>query len=178
MKKTLLCLVLLCSTFCLSQEKLGRPFFNGTINIVLGINENYELFQPDDDEYLLDFTGVFTRIGFGYEFKRFIALSFNTGYDYHWNYAISAVPAFANLKVNLWEKEEDAFFVDMSYGKMYRFSKNYADGNYYGFGVGMQVAGERRWNTVLRLDFQRKAIFGFKNNRLDNISFGIGFSFF
>ena len=37
---------------------------------------------------------------------------------------------------------------------------------------------EKRWNTILRLDFHRKGIIGFENNRLDSVSLGIGFSFF
>jgi hypothetical protein len=57
-------------------------------------------------------------------------------------------------------------------------SKNYADGNYYGLGLGYQIAGENRWNTVIRFDLHRKGIIGFKNNRLDSFSIGIGFSFF
>ena len=61
---------------------------------------------------------------------------------------------------------------------MWRPSRNYPDGNYYGFGIGTQVAGEDRWNTTVILKFHRKAIIGFENNRLDSISLGIGFSFF
>ena len=61
---------------------------------------------------------------------------------------------------------------------MWTPSSNYPDGNYYGLGLGLQVAGEKRWNTILRLDFHRKGIIGFENNRLDSVSFGIGFSFF
>ena len=54
----------------------------------------------------------------------------------------------------------------------------YPDGNYYGLGLGVQVAGEKRWNSIIRLDLHRKRIAGFKNDRLDSVSFGIGFSFF
>lgn len=160
-----------------SQEKIGKPFFTGNINFVLGINENYVAFEPDDGESLIIPTGAFARFGFGYEFKKKVALSFNTGYDYHWNYAISAIPTFGTLKFNIWENANDAFFIDTSYGKMFRLSSNYADGNYYGFGFGYQIEGDNRWNTILRFDFHRKAILGFENNRLDNISIGIGFSF-
>lgn len=74
--------------------------------------------------------------------------------------------------------EDDAFFVEASYGRMWRLSNRYENGNYYGFGVGLQIAGEKRWNTLVRLDFHRKGIFGFKNNRIDSVSFGFGFSFF
>ncbi|NVJ88561.1 MAG: hypothetical protein HWD82_03885 [Flavobacteriaceae bacterium] len=178
MRHLTLVLLLLSLSVLQSQEKKGRTFFTGNVNFVLGLNENYVLFQPDDGESLINPTGVFVRFGFGYEFKRRLAISFNSGFDYHWNYAISAIPLFGSIKYNIWELADDAFFVDLSYGKMSRASKNYADGNYYGLGVGYQIAGENRWNTVFRLDFHRKAIFGFENNRIDNISLGIGFSFF
>ena len=177
MTKQLLFIALFLVIQVTSQEKLGRPFFTGSSNITLGINENYTL-NTDDDESLLEPTALFLRLGFGYEFKRRIAVSFNAGYDYHWNYAISAFPTYGSLKFNITEREDDTFFVEMSYGKMWRPSNRYPDGNYYGFGIGTQFAGEKRWNGILRLDFHRKGILGFENNRLDSVSFGIGFSFF
>ena len=61
---------------------------------------------------------------------------------------------------------------------MWRPSSNYPDGNYYGIGLGIQAGGGERWNTTFRIDFHRKGIIGFKNNRLDSVSFGFGFSFF
>ncbi|WP_226789061.1 hypothetical protein [Polaribacter porphyrae] len=132
----------------------------------------------DDDESLIIPTAIFFRVGFGYEFKRRVALSFNGGFDYHWNYATSAVPTYGSFRFNITENEDDTFFTEISYGKMWRISDNYPDGNYYGFGIGTQIAGEERWNTIIRLDFHRKGIIGFEKNRLDSISLGIGFSFF
>jgi len=178
MKKLFLILCIVLQTKSFSQDKPGRAFFTGNINFVLGVNENYTLFQQDDDESLIIPTAIFARIGFGYEFKKRVAISFNSGYDYHWNYAVSAIPAFGSLQFNLWRNGDDIFFIDTSYGKMFRMSKNYADGNYYGLGLGYQIAGENRWNTVIRFDLHRKGIIGFKNNRLDSFSIGIGFSFF
>lgn len=177
MKKQLLFIVLLFALKTSSQDKLGRPFFTGSTNMALGINENYTI-NTDDDESLLEPTALFLRLGFGYEFKRRVAISFNAGYDYHWNYATSAFPTYGSVKFNITEREGDTFFVEMSYGKMWRPSNRYPDGNYYGFGVGTQIAGEKRWNAIVKLDYHRKGIIGFDNNRIDSVSFGIGFSFF
>jgi hypothetical protein len=160
-----------------SQEKLGRPFFTGSSNLTFGINEFYTL-EPDDGEPLIVPAAIFFRLGFGYEIKRKLAISLHAGYDYHWNYATSAFPTYTSVKYNISENEDDTFFIELSYGKMWRPSKRYPDGNYYGFGLGTQIAGEKRWNTIIRLDFHRKGIIDFKNNRLDSISLGIGFSFF
>jgi hypothetical protein len=161
-----------------SQEKLGRPFFTGAANLSFAFNENYTIFDTDDGESLLIPTALFLRLGFGYEFKKRIAVSVNAGFDYHWNYATSALPTYGALKYNITENDDDTFFVEMRYGKMWRPSNNYPDGSYYGLGIGTQIAGGGRWNTIVRLDFHRKGIIGFENDRLDSISLGIGFSFF
>ena len=176
--KKLILLVLFSISFAISaQEKLGRPIITGFGSLVLGINENYTL-DSNDDEPLIIPTGIFFRLGAGYEFKRKFAVLFHVGYDYHWNYAVSAFPTYGSFRFNITEREDDTLFTEISYGKMWRPSRTYLDGNYYGFGIGVQVAGEHRWNSIIRLDFHRKAVFGFENNRLDSVSFGIGFSFF
>lgn len=178
MKKFLLLIAFFCAIkTSFSQEKLGRPFFTGDVNFTLGINENYTLFNDDDESFIVP-AALFFRVGFGYEFKRRVAISLNGGFDYHWNYAVSAFPTYGALKYNITEKEDSTHFVEIRYGKMWRPSSNYPDGNYYGIGFGIQVAGEKRWNTIFRIDFHRKGIIGFENNRLDSVSFGIGFSFF
>lgn len=178
MKKILLTLTLFSFFTISSQEKPGRPFITGSLNFTLGINENYILFDDVDDETLLEPAALFLRAGLGYEFRRKVALSFNAGFDYHWNYATSAFPTYGSLKYNIAELDDDALFIEASYGKMWRPSNRYPDGNYYGFGVGLQIAGEKRWNGIIRIDFHRKGIVGFENNRLDSVSFGFGFSFF
>ncbi|MBU3011258.1 hypothetical protein KO506_07580 [Polaribacter vadi] len=178
MTKKILFIALLYVAQSFAQDSLNRPFFTGSLNFSLGLNENYVLFEPDDDEYLIDFTGFYFRTGFGYEFQRKFAVSINAGYDYHSRYSVSAIPTYGSLKYNITEREDDAFFVEMSYGKMWRPSNSYPDGNYYGFGIGSQFSGENRWNLILKLDFHRKGIFGFENNRIDSLSFGVGFSFF
>ena len=61
---------------------------------------------------------------------------------------------------------------------MWTPSSKYPDGNYFGVGFGIQFAGQKRFNTIVRLDYHRKGIVGFENNRLDSVSFGLGFSFF
>lgn len=177
MKNVCILFVLFYAIQITSQEKIGRPFFTGSSNLTFGINEFYTL-DPDDGEPLIVPAALFFRFGVGYEFKRRVAISFNAGFDYHWNYATSAFPTYGSLKYNISEDEDDGFFTEISFGKMWRPSSKYSDGNYYGFGIGAQVAGEKRWNTIVRLDFHRKGIMGFKKNRLDSISLGIGFSFF
>lgn len=179
MKNITITIILFCTLQnFVSQEKLGKPFIIGDFNFTLGINENYTLFDTDDGEGLLEPAALFFRIGFGYEFKKRVAISFNAGYDFHFNYAVDAFPTYGGLRFNIVEKDDDAFFTEVRYGKMWTPSSGYPDGNYYGLGLGFQIAGEKRWNTIVRIDFHRKGIAGFENNRLDSVSFGLGFSFF
>lgn len=177
MKKLVLIFVLGVISVLQSQEKLGRPFITGEINLSLAVNEYYTV-TPNDGEPLLVPSGLFLRVGFGYEFRRKLALSLNAGFDDHWRYDTNAFPAYAGLKYNLFERNDDTFFTEFRYGKMWRPSSFYPDGNYYGFGLGLQAAGEGRWNTIFRIDFHRKGIIGFENDRIDSISVGLGFSFF
>jgi len=178
MTKKLWYLLFLLSISTFSQEPLGRPFFTGDLNFTLGINENYEAFQDGETGTLIVPAALFLRLGMGYEFKKRIGVSVNTGYDYHWNNATSAFPAYFGLRYNITNKDDDAHFIEVRYGKMWRPSNKFPDGNYYGVGLGLQIAGEERWNSVFRIDFHRKGILGFKNNRLDSFSFGFGFTFF
>jgi hypothetical protein len=138
----------------------------------------YTPFDTEDGEMLLEPSALFFRIGFGYEFKERIAVSINGGFDYHWNYAVSAFPTYAGLKYNITKKEDFKHFVEIRYGKMWTPSSNYPDGNYHGIGLGIEIIGEKRFNTIFRVDFHRKGISGVKNDRIDSVSFGIGFSFF
>ncbi len=82
------------------------------------------------------------------------------------------------MKYIITENQGDQFFTEVSYGKMWRPSRDFPDGSYYRLGLGTQVKGTGRWNTIFRLDFHRKGLMGFENNKLDSVSLGIEFSFF
>jgi len=179
MKRIVLALIaVLIYQYASSQEKLGRPFFTGDVNFTLGINEVYQIGAADNNGPLIVPSALFFRVGVGYEFKKRMAVALNSGYDLHWNYDTKAFPTYGSLKYNITEQDDSAHFVEVRYGKMWTPSSNYPDGNYYGIGLGIQAGGEERWNTTFRIDFHRKGIIGFKNNRLDSVSFGFGFSFF
>ncbi len=178
MKKILLLSILLFAQSFSAQEKLGRPFFTGDLNFTLGVNQDYEIGNSEETGTLIEPAALLFRVGFGYEFKKRIAISVNSGYDIHFNYAVDAFPTYFGLKYNITEKEDDTHFIEIRYGKMWTPSTNYPDGNYYGIGAGIQLARISRWNAIFRVDYHRKGILGFKNNRLDSISFGFGFSFF
>ena len=177
MRKLLLLLFIFSQFQIHSQNQYGRPFFTGDFNFSLAVNE-YFILGVDDGEPLIVPSGMFFRFGFGYEFKRKVAISINAGFDNHWNYATDAFPTYAGLRYNIFERDDEALFTEFRYGKMWRPSANYPDGNYYGFGLGLQLESTSRWRPVLRLDYHRKGILGFENNRIDSISLGVGFIFF
>lgn len=178
MKKTLLlCLVVFATQITFSQNTYKKPYFTGSFSTTLAINEDYTI-DPDDDESLLIPGAVLFRLGAGYQLDRRWQIGINAGYDHHFRFNINAIPFYGSLRYNVIEHDNDNFFVEYSHGKMWRPSFKYENGNYYGFGVGSQMTGESRWNLILRIDYHRKAIQGFKNGHLDSISFGVGFSFF
>jgi hypothetical protein len=161
-----------------AQDNSGRPFITGDTNFTLAINPHWNGFNEDDDESFLTPAAAFFRLGFGYEFKKRVAVSVNGGYDVHWFNDVDTFPIYLGLKYNIFEKYDDAFFSEVRYGKLFTTSPKYPDGDYFAIGLGWQMAGEKRWNLILRTDYHEKQIIGFKNSRLASLSFGIGFSFF
>ena len=61
-----------------SQEKNGVAFINADFNLTFRVNENFE-FGNDNDESFFIPSEVLLRFGFGYEYKKRIAVSFNAG---------------------------------------------------------------------------------------------------
>ena len=152
MKKTLL---LLCFFIAIqqsySQEKIRKPFFTGSLNFTFALNENYVLFAPDDGESMLDFSAIFLRTGFGFQF---------------------------DVQYNLFSDGDTSFFINSSYGSLWKPSSNFEEGTYFAVGVGLQKNRNEGSDFILRLDVHRKKIAGFKNGNLDSISLGIGFRLF
>ena len=177
MKKALLALLLFTATFAMSQERVKKPFFTGSLSTTLAINPNYTI-NNDDEETLLEPASILLRLGFGYQLNKRWLASFHTGYDHHLRFDINAIPTFGKLTYNILEDADDTFFISTSYGKMWRPSSKFENGKYYGLGIGWQIAGEGRWNTLIKIDFHRKKIADFKKGNLDSVSLGIGFSLF
>jgi len=178
MKNVLYFIVLFClvQPTC-SQEEYKRPFFTTSLATTLTINENYTI-DADDGEPLLLPNSIILRVGFGYQLHRRVLASVHTGFDHHWGYNINAIPAYGTLRFNISENDGDAFFMETSYGKLWRPSNKFSDGNYYGLGIGFEFESESNIKSSLRFKYHRKTILGFENNRLDSFSIGLGFLFF
>jgi hypothetical protein len=179
MKKTLLSLFLFTALLATSQNKEKGPFFAANVHLTFALNENYELFEPDDGENMLDFSAVFIRTGFGYRFNKRIESSINFGLDFHTRFRRQAIPAYLNLQYNMFTNEDFKIFINGSYGNLWKPSSNFEKGKYHAFGIGFQGNdSESKANLVFRLDFHRKRINNFKNGNLDSVSLGIGISLF
>ena len=177
MRKLLLALFLFTSFLAVSQDGIRKPFFTGSLSTTFALNPNYTI-SNDEGETMLEPASILLRVGFGYQLDRHWLVSFNTGYDHHLRFGINAIPTFGKLTYNIIEDADDTFFVSTSYGKMWRPSSSFENGNYYGLGLGWQIAGSGRWNTIVKIDFHRKKIANFKKGNLDSVSIGIGFSLF
>jgi len=179
MKKTLL---LLCFVITIqqsyTQEKIRKPFFIGSLNATFSLNENYVVFDPDDGESMLDFSAIFLRTGFGFQFDKKWEASINFGLDFHTRLDIQAIPSYLNLQYNLSSDGDTSFFINSSYGSLWKPSSNFEKGTYYAVGIGLQGNEKIHGNFVFRLDFHRKKIAGFKNGNLDSVSLGIGYRLF
>lgn len=160
-----------------SQQKNGAAFFNADFNLTFRINEHFE-FGNDNDETFLVPSATLIRLGFGYEFKKRIAVSFNTGFDFHFPYSILSLPTYVGFQYNIWRRDDDAFFVRINAGKLWRPSKRFSDGDYRAYGIGWKFESDSRWKPTLKLMYHQKKIDGFENGKLESVSLGIGFTFF
>lgn len=179
MKKIILFILIHCNfQSSNAQEEYKRPFFTTSFATTLTINKNYELDSNDDGEPFLLPNSLLLRAGFGYQLHQKFIASVHTGFDYHWGYNIIAIPTYGTMRFNISESDGDALFIESSYGKLWRMSKNFSNGNYYGIGIGFESENSSKNYSSIRLKYHRKSILGFKNNRLDSFSIGMGFTFF
>jgi hypothetical protein len=178
MKKIALLVFLTVPFLATSQAKEKGPFFVANIHATFALNENYVLFEPNEDENLLDFSAVFIRTGFGYRFNKNIESSINFGLDFHTRFQIQAIPSYLNVQYNLIANEDFKVFVNGSYGNLWKPSSNFEKGKYHAFGIGFQGNEDSKTNFVFRLDFHRKRIDNFKDGNLDSVSLGIGIRLF
>lgn len=178
MKKIVFFFILCSYLISNGQEKERGPFFNANIHATFALNENYVLFQPDDGELLFDFSAIFIRTGFGFQFHERIAASINFGLDFHTRFRVQAIPSYANVQYNIIVGNEYSFFINGSYGTLWKPSSNFEKGKYHSFGIGIQGNDTTSSNLVFRLDFHRKGISEFNKGNLDSLSFGIGIILF
>ena len=160
-----------------SQEKNGVAFINADLNLTFRVNENFE-FGNDNDESFFIPSEVLLRFGFGYEFKKKIAISFNAGFDYHFDYFIGTIPTYLAFQYNIWSREDDAFFVRFNTGRLWRLADRYSDGDYRAYGIGWRIESGSKFRPVIKLMYHQKKIKNFEGGSLDNISLGVGFSFY
>ena len=179
MRKLLFSIFIFSTFLSTSQNKEKGSFFNTSLHLTFSLNENYVLFEPDDGEHLLDFSAIFIRAGFGHRFNKRIESSINFGLDFHTRFNIQAIPSYLNLQYNLISKEGFKFFINGSYGHLWKPSSNFEKGKYHAFGIGFQGNDHHsKTNVVFRLDFHRKRIANFKDGNLDSVSLGVGINLF
>ncbi|WP_442264451.1 hypothetical protein ACSIGC_08740 [Tenacibaculum sp. ZS6-P6] len=160
-----------------AQIKEKKPFFIGNIGTTFGINQQFKLGEDGNGPFITP-KSILLRAEVGYQFDQRWSGSVSMGYDHHFKYAINSIPYFGTLRYNFIAKSSSAYFVDASFGRMWRPSESFSSGNYYKVGLGLMSFSSSRWNGLIRIDFHRKKIAEFRNGNLDSISLGIGFSFF
>ncbi|WP_299160059.1 hypothetical protein [uncultured Tenacibaculum sp.] len=179
MKKSLLLFIitLVISLKINAQNENKRPFFTTSLSTTFGINQDYKLSEEGNGPFI-EPKSILLRTGFGYQFNNRWASSINIGYDHHFSYTINSIPMYASVRYNFIKKTSSAYFIESSYGQMFRPSNRFSNGNYYKVGLGILSLSNNSWNGMIRLDFHRKKIAQFRNGNLDSVSLGIGFTFF
>lgn len=176
MKQLILALTFFITVQSFSQQKESFPFFTSDFNLTFKVNEHFE-FGNSDEPFLVP-SAALIRVGFGYEFKKIVAVSFNTGIDMHFSYSIFTIPTYIGLQYNLWARDDDAFFVRANFGRLWRTAERFSDGDYRAFGLGWRIQSASRWRPTVKLMYHRKKIKNFENGNLDSVSLGIGLSLF
>jgi len=80
-----------------SQQKNGLTFFETNANLTFKINENFEFGNTNDEPFFVP-SEILLRFRIGYEYKKKIAISCNTGIDYHFDYFIGTIQTFFNFQ--------------------------------------------------------------------------------
>ncbi|AOW21430.1 hypothetical protein [Urechidicola croceus] len=178
MKKLLLLVFTTISISTFSQEINKGRFYTATVYATFALNPDYVPFDKDDGESLLEPSAIFIRNGLGYHFTEKLVASVNFGIDFHTRLGIQSLPAYFNLRYNISSNDDDLFFINTSVGKLWKPSSNFDRGDYYSGGIGWQISGEKKLNTLIRLDYHRKKIEGMNDGNLDSISLGLGMTLF
>ncbi|CAL2060270.1 hypothetical protein [Tenacibaculum sp. 190524A05c] len=177
MKKLLLILFVAISQITQAQIKEKQPFFIGNIGTTFGINQQFKLSEEGNGPFITP-KSILLRAEVGYQLDRRWSGSISIGYDHHFRYSINSIPQFGTIRYNFISRNSSAYFIDASYGRTWRPSESFSNGDYYKLGLGIMSFSSSRWNGLVRLDFHRKKIAQFENGNLDSVSLGIGFSFY
>ena len=176
MRKSFLFTLFIIISATINAQNDSYPFFTGSVSTTFGVNQKYKLSEEGNGPFITP-KSILLRTGFGYQFNNRWASSINTGYDHHFSYSINSIPVYTSLRYNFIKKSSSAYFIESSYGQMFRLSNKFSNGNYYKIGLGIMSLSSNRWNGLIRLDFHKKKIAQFKNGDLNSISLGIGFTF-
>jgi hypothetical protein len=176
LKKLFLFTLFIIVTVTVNAQNERYPFFTGSVNTTFGVNQNYKLDEEGNGPFITP-KSILLRTGFGYQFNNRWASSINIGYDHHFSYSINSIPTYASLRYNFIKRSSSAYFIESSYGQMFRLSDKFSNGNYYKIGIGLLSLSSNRWNGMIRIDFHQKKIAQFKNGNLNSISLGFGFTF-
>jgi len=177
MKPLLLALTFFITAQTFGQQKESFSFITSDFNLTFKVNENYELGNDNDESFLVP-SAILIRAGFGYEFKKRVAVSFNIGFDYHFPYSILTLPTYLGFQYNIWSRDDDAFFLRVNAGKLWRTAERFSDGDYRAFGVGWRFESGTRLKPTIKLMYHKKKIKDFENGSLESISLGVGFTFY
>jgi len=177
MKKCILVFTLLGSLLCFSQRAVN---YNFTINVTFTANDNfgeYDEYLEETDWSPIAPRAILLRNGLDIKLNNFITSGVNLGLDVHPDLDILAIPYYVDIKLAIFQSDDDKFYVGGGIGKLLKLGKAFERGKYYKLGIGYHISSERNNSVVLTMDFHNKQIADFENGRLNSFSVGIGMIF-
>lgn len=172
-------LSLLCCFSYLNSKAQDSDTENGvyyriSLATTLTTNENYTLFN-DDDETFLAFNAVFINNSVGYQFDKRSSIDLNIEYDHHLQNSLNFMPVFLGFNYNILDFD-DVLFIRGGYGKLIKIGNDFENGTLYKAGVGVRLFGDNfKKSWLLGFDFTRKRFGHKQEEKLSSVSIFLEF---
>lgn len=179
MKQLLPLLFVSISFFGFSQDdiKTNGVFYKISLGTTLTINEDYTLFNEDDQTFLNP-SALLLNNTVGYQFDKRSLIGLNLEYNYHSKQGLHFLPVHLNFQYNVFDFD-DKIFIRGGYGKLIKVGNVFEKGTLYKVGFGAQLYDENYKNSwLIGLDFSRKR-FGYRQTeKLSSVSIFLEFMLF
>ena len=159
----------LLSSYAQIDDREQGLFYKIGIATTLALNENYEVFNKDDDDLLLKIDALFIKNTLGYRFSTKTSIGLNLEANFHPEPFNRFYPAFLDFRYNIIDKDDNGF-IRFGYGVLMHNSK-LNRGTLYKIGLGGEYFLENSNKSILfGIDFIRKR-FGYRQeNKLSSVS--------
>lgn len=144
----------------IEKEKIHGIFYKISLATTLTINEDYEAFDDESNQTLIQPSALFVNNTIGYQFDNRTSVGFNFEYNWHSEQGLHFFPAYLSLQHNFIANEGSNVFIRGGYGTLLSLGKSIEKGNVYKLGIGIEEVYFDN-ALILGLGFTRKR-FGYR----------------